>query len=189
MNRCTACGGELNTGYVCVDCGTHCHPSPQPQYVQFGTAEALYEEIVSLRTQLERAEGEMEKWRGSSQESYQLLWGVFHHFTVQGNGVQGPGHLHTVRGVWDYTGEECEWCAEWEKIKKFFHGEPIVGQTQERIGGHCGEQDKEFHRSPHKGAAMSKLVVDTETPLKQTETGVESNNRGKGILEVGGGVK
>jgi hypothetical protein len=78
----------------------------------------------------EAIESELENER--LKEAHELLWGVMHHFVVQGNGVQGPGHCHKTPGVYDFGGE-CEWCATWQKVLDYFGSLPIGTQTLEVV--------------------------------------------------------
>ena len=56
-----------------------------------------------------------------------LLQGVFDHYTDRD---QGPGHAHTVPGIWDddnppeLAGKPCEWCALWERVRQALKDTP-----------------------------------------------------------------
>jgi len=67
------------------------------------------------------------------EEAHMLLWSVYHHFTIQGHGVQGPGHLHKVPGMDDMTGGVCEWCGTWAEVEEYFKGRPLQRPTQDRV--------------------------------------------------------
>ena len=30
-----------------------------------------------------------------------------------------PGHCHGSPGIWDATGEPCEWCATWRRVREY----------------------------------------------------------------------
>jgi hypothetical protein len=51
----------------------------------------------------------------------EVLGDIFDHFADRS---QGPGHSHTVPGIWDddrsnleLRGLPCEWCAKWERAR------------------------------------------------------------------------
>lgn len=45
-------------------------------------------------------------------------------------GPDAPGHSHRVQGKWDATGQPCDWCAAWNKLRAMLAGAPPAQAEQ-----------------------------------------------------------
>lgn len=48
----------------------------------------------------------------------QLLRDVYDYLEAKSTSVDAPGHAHRIHGIWDGTGEPCQWCKKWDQVKE-----------------------------------------------------------------------
>lgn len=60
------------------------------------------------------------KLEAENQKLIDLLSAVHMHFSGDNTSSKapGPGHSHSVAGVWDENGMACEWCNVWKKVNE-----------------------------------------------------------------------
>lgn len=70
---------------------------------------------------MDKAAAALESLRAERDAARELLRAVYEEINEEG--PDGPGHCHSVPGVWDMDnrkdlrGKPCEWCALWNRVR------------------------------------------------------------------------